>query len=42
MAPHVEVAREAHARIDDWAGAEAWIHARLDEYDLVTAAARHA
>jgi len=39
MAPHVPTAREAHARIDDWAGAERWIVARLDEYDEVLAAA---
>ena len=38
MAPHVGTAREAHARIDDWAGAEAWISARIDEYDAVLAA----
>jgi hypothetical protein len=37
MAPHVEVAPDAHARIDDWAGAEQWIGARLDEYDDVLA-----
>ena len=38
MAPHVEIAREAHARIDDWASAEAWIASRIDEYDEVLAA----
>nr|WP_250890129.1 HAD family hydrolase [Sphingobium nicotianae] len=38
MAPHVETARDAHARIDDWARTEAWITARLDEHDEVIAA----
>ncbi|MBN8817169.1 MAG: HAD family hydrolase [Sphingomonas sp.] len=42
MAPHVEPAREAHARIDDWPGALDWIEMRLDEFDLVTGTARHA
>lgn len=35
MAPHVETARDAHARIDNWPDAEAWIVARLDEFDSV-------
>jgi hypothetical protein len=39
MAPHVATAREAHARIDDWAQAEPWIVARLDEFDGVMAEA---
>jgi len=38
MAPHVQTARYAHARIDDWAGAEVWIATRLDEFDGVMAA----
>jgi hypothetical protein len=33
MAPHVENALDAHARIDDWASAERWIHALLDEHE---------
>ncbi len=37
MAPHVEPAIEAHARIDDWASAEQWIDARIDEYEDVLA-----
>jgi hypothetical protein len=43
MAPHVETARDAHARIDDWAEAERWITMRLDEYDQIlgNAAAEH-
>lgn len=42
MAPHVEVAREAHERIDDWAVAEQWITARIDEYDRIGLAAQGA
>jgi hypothetical protein len=38
LAPHVETAIEAHARIDDWLEAERWITARLDEYEAVLAA----
>ncbi|MBN8830935.1 MAG: HAD family hydrolase [Sphingomonadales bacterium] len=38
LAPHVETAIEAHARIDDWVQAERWIATRLDEYDAVLAA----
>lgn len=38
MAPHAEAALDAHARIDDWVGAEAWIVARLDELEAVRAA----
>lgn len=38
MAPHVEMARQAHARIDDWASAERWIGDRLDEYEEIVAA----
>jgi len=33
LAPHVEVARDAHVRIDDWARAEPWILSRLDDYE---------
>jgi len=39
MAPHIDTALDAHARIDDWPAAERWIAARLDEYDEVVAAA---
>ena len=35
MAGHVDVARDAHARIDDWECAEAWVSSRLDEFDSV-------
>jgi hypothetical protein len=31
IAPQIDVAPLAHARIDDWVGAEAWIMARLGE-----------
>lgn len=33
MAPHVETALDAHARIDDWSQAERWINALLDEHE---------
>lgn len=33
MAPHVETALDAHARIDAWAAAERWIEALLDEHE---------
>lgn len=33
MAPHVETALDAHARIDDWVAAEGWINALLDEHE---------
>ena len=33
MAPHVETALDAHARIDDWTAAERWIESLLDEHE---------
>jgi len=39
MAPHVENALDAHARIDDWSAAEQWIHALLDEHEETLASA---
>ncbi|MCW2390116.1 hypothetical protein M2333_003162 [Sphingobium sp. B11D3B] len=39
FAPHVEPVREAHERIDDWDRAEAWIMARIDEYDAIATGA---
>jgi hypothetical protein len=39
FAPHVEMARDAHERIDEWERAEAWIMARIDEYDTIANAA---
>jgi hypothetical protein len=42
IAPHVEPAREAHARIDDWVRAEQWIVARLDDYARVAGEGAHA
>lgn len=33
LAPHVETARDAHQRIDDWARAEQWINALIDDYE---------
>jgi len=39
MAPHVETALDAHARIDNWAGAERWIHDLLDEHEETQATA---
>lgn len=38
LAPHAPVATDAHARIDDWDGALAWIESRLDELADVDAA----
>ena len=37
MAPHVPPAPDAHARIDDWRQAKAWIAARFAEGRLATA-----
>lgn len=37
IAPFAAMAADAHARIDDWAGAARWIAARLDELDEVEA-----
>ena len=31
IAPKIPSAKRAHARIDDWASAESWLHARLSE-----------
>lgn len=42
MAPHIQPAQDAHARIDDWADAEQWIAARIDEYEDVQEAFSHA
>lgn len=36
IAPFAVTAADAHARIDDWATAERWIAAKLDELDLVS------
>lgn len=33
LAPHVETARDAHQRIDDWERAEQWINAIIDDYE---------
>ncbi|BAK68459.1 hypothetical protein SLG_37840 [Sphingobium sp. SYK-6] len=41
MAPHVDVAHEAHARIDDWNEAERWINARLEEFEAIAEDLRH-
>jgi len=35
LAPHIAATPQAHARIDRWATATAWIEARLDEYEAV-------
>jgi len=35
LAPHIAQTPQAHARIDDWARAEAWINSRLDDYEAV-------
>ena len=37
MAPHVPPAPDAHARIDDWRQAKAWIAARFAEGRPATA-----
>lgn len=39
MAPHYSPSPHAHARIDDWAGAERWIMARLDDAERTRHAA---
>jgi hypothetical protein len=36
IAPHAPTARDAHARIDDWASAKRWIAAKFDELDAVS------
>lgn len=38
MAPHAPIAPDAHIRLDDWASAEQWITAKLDELAEVEAA----
>jgi len=38
LAPHIAATPQAHARIDAWSDAEAWIAARLDEYEAVARA----
>lgn len=37
IAPYAPTSPDAHARIDDWAGAERWIAGKLDELDAVEA-----